>query len=98
MQDIRTLYHAEDQRTPDLGLLAEYGLCIDYVEPHTFKDQKRGYKRYQLSWGGPSEEFRMYSSPTVIEFWLMDWFDGAHITLDPDGEDAKIIRSIIQGA
>ena len=53
----------------------EYGLCVDYVEPFTFDDQEEGYLRYQLSWGGPSDEFRFYQSRT--EYWFLDWFDGA---------------------
>ena len=53
----------------------EYGLCVDYVEPFTFDDQEEGYLRYQLSWGGPSDEFRFYQLRT--EYWFLDWFDGA---------------------
>lgn len=36
----------------------EYALSFDYVEPDTFDDQDRGYFRYQISYGGPSEEVR----------------------------------------
>ena len=54
----------------------EYGLCVDYVEPFTFgDDQDEGYLRYQLSWGGPSDEFRFYQLRT--EYWFLDWHDGA---------------------
>jgi hypothetical protein len=60
----------------------EYGLSFDYVAPGTFQDQNEGYFRWQISWGGPSEEFRFYVSPGGsvpyrVEFWLLDWFDGA---------------------
>ena len=62
------------------------GLCFDYVEPNTFTDQKEGYWRWQLSWGGPSDEFRIFVNPDKsvhrIEYWYLDWFDGAHVTLD----------------
>ena len=65
---------------------SEYGLCFDYVEPGTFGDQQeQGYFRYQLSWGGPSDEFRFFvdweGDPYKIEYWFMDWFDGASRTL-----------------
>ena len=61
------------------------GLCFDYVDPNTFNDQKEGYWRWQLSWGGPSDEFRIFVNPDKsvhrIEYWYLDWFDGAHVTL-----------------
>ena len=63
----------------------EYGLSFDYVAPDTFSDQPEGYLRYQISYGGPSEEIRFYVSPASngytmyrAEFWQLDWFDGAH--------------------
>ena len=64
------------------------GLCFDYVDPNTFTDQKEGYWRWQLSWGGPGDEFRIYINPDKsvhrIEYWYMDWYDGAKVTLDPE--------------
>lgn len=45
--------------------------------------QVRGYWRYQLSWGGPSDEIRFYTlgnSPKnrldYVTYTFMDWFDG----------------------
>ena len=65
-----------------------YGLSFDYVEKNTFEDQERGYFRFQLSWGGPSEEFRIYvdydKQITHIEYWFLDWGDGAFIEVDED--------------
>lgn len=66
----------------ELGPLSEYGLSFDYVAPGTFTDQLEGYWRYQLSTGGPGDEFRFYaSSPTDkcyrVEYWFLDWGDGA---------------------
>jgi len=62
------------------------GLCFDYVEPRTWTDQLEGYWRWQLSWGGPGDEFRIYINPDKsvhrIEYWYMDWYDGASVTLD----------------
>ena len=73
--------------------LDEYGLCFDYVEPNTFEDQKRGYLRWQLSWGGPSDEFRFFIDEqggiTDIEYHFMDWFDGAVIDVNMSSYDGK---------
>ena len=78
-----------EERDP-IEMLGEYGLGIDYVEPDTFDDQEAGYLRWQLSWGGPSDEFRFYvdvdKKPYKIEYWFMDWFDGAHILIQK-GDD-----------
>ena len=61
----------------------ELGLSFDYVEPNTFNDQKEGFWRWQLSWGGPSDEFRIFVNEDnkiyKIEYWYLDWFDGASI-------------------
>lgn len=81
----------------DLGNIFEYGLAFDYVAPGTFKDQDEGYWRYQLSWGGPSDEFRFYSSspsdkPYRIEYWFLDWFDGASITLS--GKERELLLDL----
>jgi hypothetical protein len=61
----------------------DYGLAFDYVAPGTFgDDQTEGYWRYQLSWGGPSDEFRFFYDdgarrPYRIAYRFMDWYDGA---------------------
>jgi len=78
----------------ELGGLFDYGLCIDYVEPNTFENQEQGYVRYQLSYGGPQDEFRYYvnydGSPYHIEYWFMDWFDGAEIELTDHYKDVMM--------
>ena len=83
---------------PDLGNFNEYGLCLDYVAPGTFERQRRGYLRYQLSWGGPGDEFRFYLdeslNPTRIEYWFLDWFDGAKIILK--GQSLALLEEIYQ--
>lgn len=94
IEDIRKMFEAEDQYTPELGKLAEYGLSIDIVEAGTFKN-KRPYARYQLSWGGPSEEFRIGEDGTV-KFWYLDWFDGASIEVT--GKDADMIKQIVENS
>jgi hypothetical protein len=69
--------------------LFDYGLSFDYVRPGTFNAQPEGYFRYQLSWGGASDEFRFFVNPDLschrVEYWFLDWFDSAqrHITGEP---------------
>jgi hypothetical protein len=99
--DLRQLwdaYSSGKEDVPDLGNIFEYGLCFDYVAPETFTDQRRGYFRYQISWGGPSEEFRFYCTEGFglerIEFWFLDWFDGAKITLS--GARLELLTTIFE--
>ena len=86
---------------PDYGNFNEHGLSFDYVAPNTFKGQRRGYFRYQISWGGPSDEFRFYAEGrsyrwTIdrIEYVFMDWYDGAKRTLT--GENLALLTEIFQ--
>ena len=86
----------ELEHCEDFGqYIDEYGLCFDKVEPNTFQGQKLGYWRWQLSWGGPSDEFRIFVDEDKniykIEYWYMDWFDGASIIVEN-----KIIYQIIK--
>jgi len=79
-------FRSGKEQDDDLGRLTDYALCFDYVEPDTFIDQREGYFRYQISWGGPSDEFRFFTNPDLschrIEYWFMDWFDGAHRVIE----------------
>ena len=59
------------------------GLCFDRVEAGTFKDQRAAYWRWQLSWGGPSQEFRLFDN-NDLEFWHLDWFDGACVKVQDE--------------
>ena len=57
-------------------------LSWDYVEGEGKNNP--GYYRLQLSWCGPSDEFRIYTigdtlEVDVIDYHYMDWFDGASI-------------------
>lgn len=87
MED-RDEYHEEHQTN-----IVEYGLCFDLVAMGTFDDQTRPYYRYQISWGGPSDEFRFYQDGS-IEYWFMDWFDGAFRTLQ--GDDKTLLAEIAE--
>ena len=72
--------------------LEKYGtdfeaLSFDYVPPNTFDKQPEGYWRWQFSWGGPSDELRGYVNENKelhrLEYWFLDWFDGAKLLLSP---------------
>ena len=84
---------------PDLGSFPEYGLGFDYVAPGTFPSQRVGYWRWQISWGGPSEEFRFYARPSgrgyaleAVKFAFLDWYDGYSRALR--GRDLELLREV----
>ena len=100
LQPISELFsHHEDSiQEQVMEARSEYGLSIDYV-PHDgeFNDGA-GYLRYQLSWGGPSDEFRFFLDADQdcyrVEYWFLDWFDGASRTLH--GDDVELLNDIFQ--
>jgi len=62
--------------------LCNYGLSIEYVLPGSNKG--RGFLRWLVSWGGPSDEWRFYfvpgeNKPYRIEYIYSDWFDSAKV-------------------
>jgi len=63
------------------GELYNYGLSYGYSERDKKEDED--YFRYQLSWGGPSDEVRFYEDGT-IEYVFLDWFCG--VGFDVTGE------------
>ena len=79
-------YDNEDNRIEDGSCLDEFGLSFDYVEPDTWDDQPEGYSQYQLSYGGPSDEFRFHDDGR-IEYRYHDWYDGAGRDLMGDEYD-----------
>jgi hypothetical protein len=56
----------------------EYALSFDVVHA---ENPGESYVRYQISTGGPGEEIRFFCGfnriPYKVEFWFLDWFDGA---------------------
>jgi len=105
--DLRPLFTAwqngdenqvKDADGNEIGTFNEYGLSFDYVAPNTFNGQRRGYFRYQLSWGGPSDEFRFYCDENFnivrIEYWFLDWNDGAKLILK--AKDYELLANIFQ--
>ena len=64
LKDLRHLWgpdHDEDGCKCDEGSRWDHGLSFDYVAAGTFKGQREGYYRFQLSTGGPGDEFRFYA-------------------------------------
>jgi len=51
------------------------GLGIDLIEKDDL-DLDDHFIRYQLSWGGPQDEFRFWKNGK-ISYHFMDWFDHA---------------------
>ena len=98
LQKLWTAYCDGEEEIEDLGSIYDYGLCFDYIPAETFEDQKEPYFRYQLSWGGPSDEFRFYTGPDLIpykiEYVFLDWFDGAKRELK--GEDFDLLFEIFE--
>ncbi len=94
-EDLQTLLDAEDNYTEDLGYLNEYALSLDFVEAGTFNDQREDYVRYQFSWGGPSDELRFFKNGD-IEYWFLDWFDGASVDVTHDNT-AQNIQGYLSG-
>jgi hypothetical protein len=82
----------------DYGTLDEYGLWFDYIPAGYHEGQKEAYFIYQLSTGGPGDEFRFFTNPDYsvhrIEYWYLDWFDGAHKVLE--GEDFDLMDEIFE--
>jgi hypothetical protein len=101
MEDLHKLwdaYNAGEEEVEDLGNIYDYGLAFDYVPAETFNDQEQGFFRYQLSWGGPGDEFRFYVDPDMhlykIEYWFLDWGDGA--MKHPKGKDKELMEEIFE--
>ena len=95
MDRVDEAYETVKSNIEDVGIgseeFHEFGLSFDLVEAGTFNDQDIPYYRYQISWGGPSEEFRIFEGGAV-EFWFMDWFDGAGI----DVTNEPIVKELVE--
>jgi hypothetical protein len=93
LQEFRDAGPESEYANSEGALLSEYPLCLDYVQRDS--DNPTGYWRYQISFGGPAEELRFYTcehvppdgylgDSTRVEFWFLNWFDGAPIELVGD--------------
>jgi hypothetical protein len=81
--DVKVFMEDEDGNA-DTGPFHSYALSADMVEMGTFEEQTQPYFRYQISWGGPSDEVRFFPDGQ-IEYWFMDWFDGARRNVTGQG-------------
>src|SRR5688500_9496019 len=91
IKELHILWNAYEKGIEDaanLGKLSEYGYAFDFVVPNARSVSARSYFRYLLSGGGPSDEFRFFAGkegghwkPYCIEYWYLDWFDGAKRTV-----------------
>ena len=66
-----------------LQTINEWGLSFDWVEETEDSD---GFYRYQISWGGPSDEFQcvLEDDHIYIEYVYKDWWDYANKLLTHD--------------
>ena len=88
LKDLRAII-GDEFDSDALDELYEYGLAFDFVAPNTFSDQREGYFRWQLSTGGD------YNWPVYrVEYWFLDWYDGAHRVLG--GEDEKLLIELFE--
>ena len=69
----------------------DYGLWFSYEV-----EDKEGFFRWLLSWGGPSTEFRFFTNPDLtirrIEYVFMDWYVRTDYELT--GEEFKVLEEI----
>ena len=70
----------------------------DWVDAEDEKNP--GYFRLQLSWGGPSDEFRIYTIGDTLDidcinYHYMDWFDGASISVSEDTLSFDVCQMIL---
>jgi hypothetical protein len=84
-------------KSNDYEGLSEYGLDIRLIEADTYEGQDKPYIIYQLSWGGPADEVRLYEDGT-IEYWYLDWFDGASVDITEDDTAQKIATYMLEVA
>lgn len=94
MSDFTTVEELEQmiQLHKTIGSFYDYGLSFDFVGA---EKGEPGFYRYQFSWGGPSEELRIYEDGRII-FVYLDWFVG--IGFDVSGEDwAEWVKDWFEG-
>ena len=70
-------------------------MCIDKVEAGTFDSQREDYIRYQFSWGGPSDELRIFKNGDM-EYWYLDWFDGAKYDVTEDKVALQVAEYVLK--
>ena len=83
LEKVHRLVKVHPKGTEELGHLSTYALSFDYVEAGTFSDCDESFYRWQLSYGGPQDEFRFFVDDSKklerVEYWYLDWHDGAFV-------------------
>jgi len=75
MQMYSDNYEIYEEGNDDYPCFYDYGLGFDFVESDGDYNDGAPYFRYQMSYGGPSDEVRFYESG-MIEYVFLDWFVG----------------------
>ena len=74
-------------------------LSFDKVHKNSKENIDRSYYRLQISWGGPSTEFRAFLNADhdidYIEYWYLDWFDGASINIPRDSKSWEVVGDFV---
>lgn len=88
-------YLQDNIREKQTDAACNFGLSFDYVGinmdqyytdiEETGDSEEEDYFRFQISWGGPSFEYRIYEDKTVVAVYL-DWFCGYSKPLDSEIE------------
>lgn len=73
--------------------LYNYGLSLDWSVKVDGNDESGICYVWLLSWGGPSQEIRAFFRPMArepyrVEYWFLDWFDGACVSAGPAMREA----------
>ena len=59
----------------------QLGLCFDFVQAEPSEGRPCGYWRWQLSTGGPGDEFRIFTDYRKniheVQYVYLDWYDAA---------------------
>lgn len=77
-EEVRKVEAIIEEFKNGVGDFHEYGLSFDFVEA---TEEHDAFYRYQMSWGGPSDEFRFYVNG-AIEYVYLDWFSGVGFNLN----------------
>ena len=74
-------------------------LSFDKVHKNSKENIDRSFYRLHLSWGGPSTEFRAFLNADhdidYIEYWYLDWFDGASINIPRDSKSWEVVEDFV---
>lgn len=105
-EDLSSILERMESSAPEVSEQAyeelfQYGLSLDYVPPFTFDGQLAGYWRWQISWGGPSDEFRIYvdddSNIREIIYVFQDWYQHTEQSVWHRDDILQAVDMIMEG-